>query len=73
MCRAVIADHPLTGVGWGTYPQRSLPYFERLAPGNLLKGRSWCHDGFLTAWAELRIVLEMASVNQLNIGIVVYE
>jgi hypothetical protein len=29
-------------------------------------------ERFLTAWAELRIVLEVAAVNQLNIGVIVY-
>jgi O-antigen ligase len=60
VCRAVIADHPLTGVGWGNFPQRSAPYYQRLAPENLLKGRSWCHDGFLTAWAEGGPLLALA-------------
>jgi O-antigen ligase len=50
VCRAVIADRPLTGVGWGNLPQRSVPYWERLHPEYPL--RAWCHDAFLSAWAE---------------------
>jgi O-antigen ligase len=50
VCRAVVADHPLTGVGWGNFPRRSLPYWERLAPDYPL--RAWCHDSFFSAWAE---------------------
>jgi hypothetical protein len=30
-------------------------------------------ERFLTAWAELRVVLEVAAVNQLAVGVVVYE
>lgn len=29
-------------------------------------------ERFLTAWAELRIVLELAATNQLNVGLIVY-
>ena len=50
VCRAVIDDHPLTGVGWGNLPRRSLPYYDRLAPWHPL--RAWCHNSFLSAWAE---------------------
>ena len=50
VCRAVVADHPLTGVGWGNFPRRSLPYWERIAPDYPL--RAWCHDSFFSAWAE---------------------
>jgi O-antigen ligase len=50
VCRAVVHDFPLTGVGWGNLPRRSIPYSDRLAPWNTL--RAWCHDSFLTAWAE---------------------
>ena len=50
VCRAVVSDHPLTGVGFGNLPVRSIPYYERLAPEGKL--RAWCHDSFLTAWAE---------------------
>jgi O-antigen ligase len=50
VCAAVIRDHPLTGVGFGAFPRRSLPYWERMAPDWTL--RAWCHDAFLSAWAE---------------------
>jgi len=50
VCRAVVADHPLTGVGWGNLPRRSVPYWERIAPDYPL--RAWCHDSFFSAWAE---------------------
>jgi O-antigen ligase len=50
VCRAVIEDHPLTGVGFGNLPQRSIPYYDKLAPWHPL--RAWCHDSFMTAWAE---------------------
>ena len=50
VCRAVIADHPITGVGWGNLPRRSLAYYDRLAPWSEM--RAWCHDSFLSAWAE---------------------
>ncbi|HEY7726060.1 MAG TPA: O-antigen ligase family protein [Anaeromyxobacteraceae bacterium] len=50
VCAAVIGDHPLTGVGFGAFPKRSLPYWERMAPDWIL--RTWCHDAFLSAWAE---------------------
>ncbi len=50
VCRAMVADRPLTGVGWGNLPQRSLPYYERISPWYPL--RAWCHNSFFTAWAE---------------------
>jgi len=50
VCRAVVADRPLTGVGFGNLPRRSVPYWERLAPDYPL--RAWCHDSFFSAWAE---------------------
>jgi O-antigen ligase len=50
VCRAVVSDHPLTGVGWGNFPKRALPYYERLAPPDGM--RAWCHDAFFSAWAE---------------------
>ena len=50
VCRAVISDHPLTGVGWGNYPRRAAPYYDRIQ--RLGKMRAWCHDSFLSAWAE---------------------
>ena len=50
VCGAVIEDHPLTGVGWGNYPRRSLPYYARFP--NKTEMRAWCHDTFMSAWAE---------------------
>lgn len=50
VCGAMIEDRPLTGFGWGALPARSVPYYERIAPDYPL--RAWCHDVFLTAWAE---------------------
>lgn len=50
VCRAVVADHPITGVGFGTLPRKSDAYYQRLAPEYSL--RAWCHDSFFSAWAE---------------------
>jgi hypothetical protein len=50
VCEAVVRDHPLTGVGFGNLPQRSIPYYEQLAPWMPL--RAWCHNSFFSAWAE---------------------
>jgi len=50
VCRAVVHDYPLTGVGFGNLPVRSIPYYNRLEPQGKL--RAWCHDSFLSAWAE---------------------
>lgn len=50
VCGAMIEDRPLTGFGWGALPERSIPYYERIAPEYPL--RAWCHDVLLTAWAE---------------------
>jgi O-antigen ligase len=53
VCRAIVAEHPLTGVGWGNLPKRSAALYDRLAatyPSPL--PRAWCHDSFFTAWAE---------------------
>lgn len=60
VCGAVIRDHPLTGVGFGALPARSYAYYERLAPDYIL--RAWCHDTFLTAWAEGGPLLTLAFV-----------
>ncbi len=49
ICRAIVDDHPLTGVGWGNLPRRSAFYYDRI--GYALP-RAWCHDSFLSAWAE---------------------
>jgi O-antigen ligase len=50
VCAAVVHDHPLTGVGWGNLPQRSAPYYARIAAWFPL--HAWCHDSFFTALAE---------------------
>ncbi|HYG69243.1 MAG TPA: O-antigen ligase family protein [Anaeromyxobacteraceae bacterium] len=50
VCSAMIADRPLTGVGYGALAQRSYPYYERLAPEFPM--RAWCHQSFVTAWGE---------------------
>lgn len=60
VCGAVIRDHPLTGVGFGALPARSYPYYEQLAPDYPL--RAWCHDSFVTAWAEGGPLLTLAFV-----------
>jgi O-antigen ligase len=60
VCGAVIRDHPLTGVGFGALPARSYAYYERLAPDYIL--RAWCHDTFVTAWAEGGPLLTLAFV-----------
>lgn len=60
VCGAVIRDHPLTGVGFGALPARSYEYYERLAPDWIL--RAWCHDTFVTAWAEGGPLLTLAFV-----------
>ncbi|WP_150106330.1 O-antigen ligase family protein [Anaeromyxobacter dehalogenans] len=49
-CRAVIADHPLTGVGYKALPQVGRPYYETYSADTPV--RSWCHDTPLSAWAE---------------------
>jgi O-antigen ligase len=50
VCRAVIADHPWTGVGWANLPRRAAPYYDRLQ--RVGEMRAWCHDSLLSAWAE---------------------
>ncbi|BDG07157.1 O-antigen ligase family protein [Anaeromyxobacter paludicola] len=50
VCAAVVEDHPLTGVGFGSLPRRAIPYWDRISPGWTL--RAWCHDSFFSAWAE---------------------
>jgi O-antigen ligase len=52
VCRAVVADHPLGGVGFGNLPRRSRTYYERLAIPANYPWRGWCHDSFFTARAE---------------------
>ena len=53
VCWAVVAEHPLTGVGWGNLPQRSRPLYDRLALTYAAPlPRAWCHNTFFSAWAE---------------------
>ncbi|HET9595530.1 MAG TPA: O-antigen ligase family protein [Anaeromyxobacteraceae bacterium] len=52
VCRAVVDDHPLGGVGFGNLPRRSRAYYERLAIPANYPWRGWCHDSFFTARAE---------------------
>jgi O-antigen ligase len=61
VCGAVVRDHPLTGVGFGALPARSNAYYDRLAPPDW-EMRAWCHDTFLTAWAEGGPLLAFAFV-----------
>lgn len=49
-CSLVVEDYPLTGVGFGNLPQRSEPYWRKVAAWFPL--HAWCHDSFLTALAE---------------------
>jgi O-antigen ligase len=60
VCRVVVSEHPLTGVGWGNLPKRALPLYDRLTPPEGM--RAWCHDAFLSAWAEGGPVLFLALV-----------
>jgi O-antigen ligase len=50
VCGAMVADRPLVGFGWGSVPQRSQPYYDRIAPW--CEVRAWCHDTYLSAWVE---------------------
>jgi O-antigen ligase len=50
VCAAVVHDHPFTGVGWGNLPQRSEPYYARIAAWFPL--HAWCHNSFFSALAE---------------------
>lgn len=50
VCAEMVKDRPLTGWGWGNIPERSEPYWQRIAPEFPL--HAWCHNSFFTAWAE---------------------
>ncbi len=50
VCGAVIRDHPATGVGFSALPDVGRPYFARMPPEYPI--HAWCHDTFLSAWAE---------------------
>ena len=50
VCGAVIRDHPVTGVGFSALPDVGRPYFARMPPEYPI--HAWCHDTFLSAWAE---------------------
>jgi O-antigen ligase len=51
VCRAMVADRPLLGFGFGNLPHRSVPYYRALAPDWWVM-TAWCHDQFFSAWAE---------------------
>jgi O-antigen ligase len=50
VCKELVREHPLTGVGFNALGPRIDAYFERFAPGGLTRDR--CHDVFYSAWAE---------------------
>jgi O-antigen ligase len=50
VCTEVIGDHPVTGVGFSALPDVGRPYFARMPPEYPI--HAWCHDSFLSAWAE---------------------
>jgi O-antigen ligase len=50
VCRELVREHPLTGVGYFALGKRIDGYFERFAPGG--KTRHMCHDVLYSAWAE---------------------
>jgi hypothetical protein len=50
VCRELVREHPLTGVGFNALPQRIDAYFERFAPVGTTRDR--CHDLLYSAWAE---------------------
>jgi O-antigen ligase len=60
VCSAMIADRPLTGVGFGSLASKSYDWYERLAPEYPV--RAWCHDSFITAWGEGGPILALALV-----------
>jgi O-antigen ligase len=60
VCSAMIADRPLTGVGFGSLATRSFDWYERLAPEFPM--RAWCHQSFVTAWGEGGPLLALALV-----------
>lgn len=50
VCAEVIREHPVTGVGFSALPQVGRPHFDRMPPEYPV--RAWCHDTFVSAWAE---------------------
>ncbi len=50
VCRELVREHPLTGIGFNALGPRIDPYFERFAPVG--KTRDRCHDVLYSAWAE---------------------
>jgi O-antigen ligase len=60
VCAAVVADHPLAGVGFGALPGRARAYYDRMAPDYPV--RAWCHDAFFSAWAEGGPILTAAVI-----------
>jgi O-antigen ligase len=50
VCRELVREHPLTGIGFNALGPRIDPYFERFAPVGRTRDR--CHDVFFSAWAE---------------------
>ncbi len=50
VCAEVIREHPVTGVGFSALPDVGRPYFARMPPEYPV--HAWCHDSFLSAWAE---------------------
>ena len=49
ICRAVVEQYPLTGVGFGNLPRRTAAYYDRLS---YPLPRAWCHNSLFTARAE---------------------
>jgi hypothetical protein len=50
VCRELVREHALTGVGFNALGPRINPYFERFAPEG--KTRDRCHNLLYSAWAE---------------------
>ena len=50
LCKELVREHPLTGIGYNALGPRLNVYYERLAPGALTRDR--CHDLLYSAWAE---------------------
>jgi O-antigen ligase len=50
VCAGVVKDNPVVGVGWGNLPQRSQPYYDKVASWYPL--RAWCHNSFFSVLAE---------------------
>ncbi len=46
----IVADHPVVGVGFGSYASALGPYYDRLEPSFVM--RTWAHDMPLSLWAE---------------------